>query len=110
MTKITLDLVKAAGLRALKTIIQTFVASIAIGQTITEVSWLNISSIAFVAGLISFLQNILSGLPEAATDGVLNIDTTNPSKTLYNLELDNLDNLENKKSITFKVKNIDLSV
>lgn len=54
---------KAAGIRALKTIAQTMIASISIGMAINEIDWLYILSIAAVAGICSLLTSIV-GLPE----------------------------------------------
>ena len=108
--KITLELVKAAGIRALKTIAQTIVASIVVGQTIVEVNWLNIASIAFVAGLVSFLQNILVGLPEVvesnSISGTMIVDdiTDEDSKSYRWVLEEDLDVLGDKKEFTIKVE------
>lgn len=55
---------KAAGIRAIKTVAQTAVALIstnAIG--ITDVNWIAVGSAALLAGVISILTSI-AGLPE----------------------------------------------
>ena len=54
---------KAAGIRALKTICQTAVSMLTIGQAVLDVNWLNVLSVSFVAGVISMLTSI-AGLPE----------------------------------------------
>ena len=59
----TVAWLKSAGIRALKTMAQTAVAMLTVGQTLTEVDWLNVLSISFVAGIISLLTSIV-GLPE----------------------------------------------
>ena len=102
--KFTLELVKAAGIRALKTFIQVIVGGIVIGDSIMQVSWLNIASVAFVAALVSFLQNVLVGLPEASVAGTLNINTSDPIKDSYMFEVDDMETLSNKSSIVLKVK------
>lgn len=54
---------KAAAIRALKTVAQTAVSMMTVGQLFTEVDWLGIASISAVAGIISILTS-LAGLPE----------------------------------------------
>lgn len=54
---------KAAGIRALKTIAQTAVSMLTVGQAVLDVNWLNVISVSAVAGLISMLTSV-AGLPE----------------------------------------------
>ena len=54
---------KAAGVRALKTVAQTAVASIGASAAFSEVNWLAIGSAALLAGVLSLLTSI-AGLPE----------------------------------------------
>ncbi len=54
---------KAALIRALKTVAQTAVSMLTVGQYFTDVDWLGILSISAVAGVISILTS-LAGLPE----------------------------------------------
>lgn len=54
---------KAAGIRALKTIAQTAVATIGTTAAFHEVDWLMVGSTALLAGLLSLLTSI-AGLPE----------------------------------------------
>ena len=59
------DFIKAAGIRALRTMAQTAVALIgtnAIG--VTEVNWMGVASGAALAGIVSVLTSIATGLPE----------------------------------------------
>lgn len=58
---------KAAGLRALKTAIQTFVASIATTTMITNINWPVVLSTTAIATLCSFLTSIATHLPELDT-------------------------------------------
>lgn len=61
--RINWDWVKAAGVRALKTMAQTAVSLITVGATLTEVDWLTVGSVSLVAGILSILTSI-AGLPE----------------------------------------------
>lgn len=59
---------KAAGIRALKTLCQTAVSMLTIGQAVMEVDWVNVLSVSAVAGVISLLTSI-AGLPEVEEKG-----------------------------------------
>lgn len=63
MTILTKQWWKAAAIRAVKTIAQTAVSMLTVGQLFTDVDWLGILSISAVAGIISILTS-LAGLPE----------------------------------------------
>ena len=54
---------KAAGIRALKTICQTAVATIGTAAMMNEVNWIAVGSASLLAGLLSLLTSI-GGLPE----------------------------------------------
>lgn len=54
---------KAAGIRALKTVCQTAVASIGTAAVLSEINWLAVGSASILAGLLSLLTS-LGGLPE----------------------------------------------
>lgn len=55
--------IKAAGIRAIKTIAQTMIASVGTAVVFEEVNWLMILSASGLAGLLSLLTSI-AGLPE----------------------------------------------
>ena len=59
----TVEWIKRAGVRAVKTMAQTAVAMVAVGQSVSEVDWINIASVSLVAGIISILTSI-AGIPE----------------------------------------------
>lgn len=54
---------KAAGVRALKTVAQTAVATIGTSVVMTEVNWTMVASASVLAGVLSLLTS-LAGLPE----------------------------------------------
>ena len=55
--------IKAAGVRAIKTVAQTAVATIGTAAVFDEVNWLMVGSAALLAGLLSLLTSV-AGLPE----------------------------------------------
>jgi hypothetical protein len=54
---------KAAGVRALKTVCQTAIATIGTAAVLGDVDWLMVGSAAVLAGLLSLLTSV-AGLPE----------------------------------------------
>lgn len=55
--------IKAAGVRAIKTVAQTAVATIGTATIMGEVNWPMIGSAALLAGVLSLLTSV-AGLPE----------------------------------------------
>ena len=55
--------VKAAGVRAIKTVAQTAVATIGTSVVLGEVNWAMVASASVLAGVLSLLSSI-AGLPE----------------------------------------------
>lgn len=54
---------KAAGVRALKTVAQTAVATIGTSAAMGDVNWIMVGSSATLAGVVSLLTSV-AGLPE----------------------------------------------
>lgn len=54
---------KAAGIRAIKTVAQTAVATIGTSVALAEVNWVLVASASALAGILSLLTSV-AGLPE----------------------------------------------
>lgn len=63
---------KAAGVRAIKTVAQTFVATIGTSAVISSVDWKMVISASILAGVLSLATSV-AGLPE--------VDTTSTDET-----------------------------
>lgn len=57
------DWIKAAGIRALKTVAQTAVATIGTAAVMGNVDWLMVASASVLSGVVSLLTSV-AGLPE----------------------------------------------
>lgn len=56
--------IKAAGIRAVRTIAQTAVAMIGTSLVLSDVNWWAVVSASILAGILSILTSVATGLPE----------------------------------------------
>lgn len=64
MKNINTDWLKAAGIRAVKTMAQTAIATIGTAAVMGAVNWAMVGSAALLSGILSILTS-LAGIPEA---------------------------------------------
>lgn len=62
---------KAAGVRAVKTIAQTCIATIGASALLSDVNWITVLSTAVLAGVLSLLTSV-AGLPEVKQEVITN--------------------------------------
>lgn len=63
MSKLNKQWIKCAGIRAIKTVAQTAIATIGTSAYIGEVNWVMVGSASALAGILSLLTSV-AGIPE----------------------------------------------
>lgn len=61
--------IKAAGIRAVKTVAQTAVATIGTSAVMGDVNWIMVGSASLLSGILSLLTSV-AGLPEVKSKDV----------------------------------------
>ena len=59
-----MEFAKAAGIRAVRTIAQTAIATIGSAAVFSDVDWKVVLSAALLSGVVSLLTSVATGLPE----------------------------------------------
>ena len=62
------DFMKAALIRAIRTICQTAIAMIGTTVVMQDVDWMMVGSASLLAGILSILTSIATGLPEVEVE------------------------------------------
>lgn len=64
MSKFTAEWLKAAAVRAVRTMAQVALSYISVGAAISEIKWGYLLSVTVVAGIYSILTSVVTTLPE----------------------------------------------
>ena len=86
---------RATLIRAVRTICQTAVATIGTAMAVTEVNWLYVLSASALAGILSVLTSIATGLPEVEAGELLGTGI----QTLYNEYPDEFEETEEESEV-----------
>lgn len=70
--------IKATIIRAIRTVCQTAVATIGAAAVLSDVNWYVVISASILAGLLSVLNSIATGLPEADYEEYMNMNVEEP--------------------------------
>lgn len=60
------EFIKAAGIRAIRTVAQTAIATIGTAAVLSDVNWWIVGSASILAGILSILTSLATGLPEVS--------------------------------------------
>lgn len=97
---------KAAGMRAIKTIAQTAIATIGTSAVMSDVNWLMVLSASVLSGILSLLTSV-AGLPELEENDINGnlIVSSNANEELLSLEItpEQLKGIDTQNEMTFKI-------
>lgn len=72
------NFVKSALIRAIRTVCQTAVAMIGTAVVLSDVNWAVVASASILAGILSILTSVATGLPEADYEMALYMNHDEP--------------------------------
>lgn len=70
--------IKSALIRAIRTVCQTAVAMIGTSVVLSDVNWVAVASASILAGILSILTSVATGLPEADYEMALYMNHDEP--------------------------------
>ena len=79
MAEFNKEWLRAAGIRAIKTVAQTAVATIGTAAVMQDVNWMMVLSASILAGILSMLTSV-AGIPEV---GEVYVKDHEPDEALY---------------------------
>lgn len=99
--KFTVEWVKAALIRAVRTAAQVALTMLTVGMAVNEVEWMKLLSVSAVAAVYSILTSIVTDLPEVGSDGTIVLDSAGDISEL-NINL-NTEDLMKKDTVRLEV-------
>ena len=72
------NFIKSALIRAIRTVCQTAVAMIGTAVVLSDVNWVAVASASILAGILSILTSVATGLPEADYEMALYMNHDEP--------------------------------
>lgn len=64
--RITMEWFIAALMRAARTVAQVALSMLGVGLAMTDIDWVKVLSVSLVAGIMSILTSVATGLPEVS--------------------------------------------
>lgn len=102
--KLTKEWAIACLIRAIKTAAEVALGMLTIGKGLTDFDWVQILSVALVAGIYTILSCIVFGVPEAESDGVLMVDNKGgKEKWLFSVSDKVIESITDRKSIRLTI-------